>query len=75
MKYRCLCCGNKTLPYKAEECVAFICPMCFWENDVFMDNMHDITEQSDSNSHMTLEQARNNYKEYGVCNPEIKSTP
>lgn len=35
MKYPCPCCGNLTLPVKPEDAVAFICPVCFWENDVF----------------------------------------
>ena len=34
--YECLCCGLKTLPTKAENAIAFICPVCWWENDVFI---------------------------------------
>jgi hypothetical protein len=36
MKYKCLCCGNYTLPVEPEAAVAFICPVCYWENDVFI---------------------------------------
>lgn len=71
MKEKCLCCGYKTLPAKRENCIAFICPVCFFENDVFMKNMNDIKEKSDSNGGMTLEQARDNFKKYGACNKEF----
>ncbi|MEG0388886.1 MAG: CPCC family cysteine-rich protein, partial [Niameybacter sp.] len=33
--YACLCCGYKTLPVPKEDAIAYICPVCFWENDVF----------------------------------------
>ena len=71
MKEKCLCCGYKTLPDKIEKCIAFICPVCFWENDVFMKDMHDTKEQSDSNRCMTLEQARLNFKIFGACDKEF----
>lgn len=71
MKDKCLCCGYKTLPKKVEECVAFICPICFWENDIFMKDMNYIKEHSDSNRSMTLEQARENFKKYGACDKEF----
>ena len=59
MKEKCLCCGYKTLPKSEEESIAFICPVCFWENDVFMKN------------NMTLEQARDNFKKYGACDKKF----
>lgn len=73
MKEKCLCCVYKTLPKKANECVAFICPVCFWENDVFMKNMLDLKEKSDSNRGMNLEQARENFKKYNACAEEFSS--
>lgn len=59
MKYPCPCCGNLTLPAKPEDAVAFICPVCFWENDVFL--MSD-TEPSDENHGLTLLEGRANYR-------------
>ncbi len=43
----------------------------FLENDVFMKNMYDIKEESDSNRSTTLEQARLNYKKYGAYDKEF----
>ena len=71
MKEKCLCCEYKTLPKKVSECVGFICPVCFWENDVFMNNMYDLKEKSDCNRSMPLEQARENYKKYDACAEEF----
>ncbi|HIS75976.1 MAG TPA: precorrin-6y C5,15-methyltransferase (decarboxylating) subunit CbiE [Candidatus Merdivicinus excrementipullorum] len=69
MKYPCPCCGNLTLPVKPEDAVAFICPVCFWENDVFL--MSD-TEPSDENHGLTLLDGRTNYRKYGACCPEMR---
>lgn len=33
--YPCPCCGYLTFPAPKEEAIACICPVCFWENDVF----------------------------------------
>ena len=33
--YPCPCCGCLTFPVPKEEAIAYICPVCFWENDVF----------------------------------------
>ena len=31
--YKCLCCGNETLPVPADEAIAYICPVCWWVPD------------------------------------------
>ena len=62
--YKCLCCGNETLPVPAEEAIAFICPVCWWENDVFLKSPD---EPSDENHGMTLLEAHENYIKYGIC--------
>ena len=49
--------------------VACICPVCWWENDVFI---HSENEPSDENRGLTLSQARENYKKFGICDPELK---
>ena len=62
--HKCLCCGNETLPVPAEEAIAYICPVCWWENDVFLKSPH---EPSDENHGMTLLEAHENYIKYGIC--------
>lgn len=67
-KYPCPCCGCITFPVPREEAVAFICPVCFWENDLFLSRED---EPSDENHGLTLAQARENYKTLGVCRREL----
>ncbi|WP_418632343.1 CPCC family cysteine-rich protein [Ruthenibacterium lactatiformans] len=67
--YQCLCCGCYTLPVPPEDAIAYICPVCFWENDVFIKSDN---EPSDENHGLTLQQARKNYAEYGACCLEMK---
>lgn len=67
--YKCLCCGNETLPVPAEKAIAYICPVCWWENDVFLKSP---CEHSDENHGMTLMKARENYKKYGICDLRLK---
>lgn len=35
-KYKCPCCDYYTYPVPTKEAVGFICPVCFWENDIFI---------------------------------------
>ena len=51
MKYSCPCCGYYTFPVPADQAVAYICPVCFWENDVFIESDD---EPSDENHGLTL---------------------
>ena len=67
--YKCKCCGHETLPVPPEEAVAYICPICWWENDVFT---ADDDEPSDENHGLTLSEGRKNYKQYGICDPRLK---
>ena len=67
--YQCLCCGCYTLTVPSSEAIAYICPVCFWENDVFIKNDD---EPSDENHGLTLRQAQKNYAEYGACCLEMK---
>lgn len=55
--YPCPCCGYHTLPVSKEDAIAFICPVCFWENDIFISSDD---EPSDENHGMTLNEARRN---------------
>ena len=67
-KYPCPCCGCITFPVPREEAVAFICPVCFWENDLFLSRED---EPSDENHGLTLAQARENYKTLGAYRWEL----
>ncbi len=56
-KYQCPCCGYFTYNIPANEDCGYICPVCFWEKDLFItaDN-----EPSDSNHGITLKEAKFN---------------
>ncbi len=64
MKYPCPCCGYYTFPVPADQAVAYICPVCCWENDVFVESDD---EPSDENHGLTLNEGRENFKKYTVC--------
>lgn len=66
--FPCPCCGNLTLRYPPQNAVAFICPVCFWENDVF-DPGED--EKSDENGGMTLREGRENFKRWGAVREDL----
>ena len=63
-RYPCPCCGYLTYPVPREEAIAYICPVCFWENDVFV--ISD-DEPSDENHGSSLRKARENYRSFGAC--------
>ena len=69
-RYPCPCCGYLTLPAPREEAIAFICPVCFWENDVFT---HSDDEPSDENHGMTLKQGRAAYRAFGAVQERFRS--
>lgn len=54
----CPCCGEITIPNKGDA-LAYICPVCNWEIDLFIvgDN-----EASDQNHGLTLNEARVKYR-------------
>ena len=66
--YPCPCCGYRTFPVPKEEAIAYICPVCLWENDVF-DPAED--SPSDENRGMTLREGRENYRRFGAVRPEL----
>ena len=67
-EYPCPCCGYLTFPVPKEEALAFICPVCYWENDVFDPGEDD---PSDENGGMTLGQGRENFKRHGAVRPDL----
>lgn len=66
--YPCPCCGYLTFPVPKEEAIAYICPVCFWENDVFDPGEDD---PSDENHGMTLRQGRENYRNWGAVREDL----
>lgn len=68
MGYRCLCCGYLTLPVPDKEAAGYICPVCFWENDIFL-RKH--THRSVCNSSMTLLEGEKNFIKFGACQERL----
>ena len=68
MNYPCPCCGFLTLPVPREEAIAYICPVCFWENDVFYPGED---APSDENRGLTLRQGRENFARFGAVRPDL----
>jgi len=58
----CPCCGFLTIPNNGDA-LAYICPVCFWEIDLFIQSDN---EASDQNNGLTLSEARRNYQQFGA---------
>lgn len=67
-EYPCPCCGYLTFPVPKEDAIAYICPVCFWENDVFDPGEDD---PSDENGGMTLREGRENFLSCGAVRPDL----
>lgn len=63
VKYRCPCCGYKTLDERGGY---DICPVCFWEDDG-QDDADADTIRGGPNGRLSLTQARENYQKIGAC--------
>ena len=66
-RFPCPCCGYYTFPVDKSKAIAYICPVCFWENDVFTKSDD---EPSDENRGMTLNEARAEYRRIGATRDE-----
>lgn len=64
----CPCCGLITIPNNGDA-LAYICPVCFWEIDLFIQGDD---EASDQNNGLTLSEARKNYQRFGAVLPRLK---
>ena len=62
----CPCCGCIT---NGGYALAYICPVCLWEIDLFLT---DENEPSDQNHGLTLVQARQKYAQCGAVLPRLK---
>lgn len=67
-RYPCPCCGYGTYPVPAQDAIAYICPVCFWENDVFLSSED---EPSDENHGISLRNARKNFLKFGACDRKM----
>ncbi|MDB5345215.1 MAG: hypothetical protein JWP89_3592 [Schlesneria sp.] len=61
-KWTCFICGHKTLDSR---CDWDICPVCFWEDDTYVDENQD--ESSPANGDMRVSEAQANYIVHGCC--------
>ena len=61
-KYKCPCCGHYT--FEKKERTYDICPVCFWEDDP--EQFNNPTMPRGAN-HVSLTEARINYKHFGAC--------
>lgn len=52
----------------ANEDCGYICPVCFWENDPLI--AFD-SEPSGSIHGMTLNEAKDNFRQYGACDKKM----
>lgn len=66
-KYKCPCCGYFT--FEKKERTYDICPVCFWEDDP--EQYNNPTLHSAAN-HVSLAEARINYKHFAACDPEMR---
>lgn len=62
MRYRCDCCGYYTLLEKRD----YICPVCGWQEDIVQ--KEDPYFVGGANYEISLNEAKKNYKKYGVFN-------
>ena len=67
-RFPCPCCGYKTFPVPKEDALAYICPVCLWENDVF-DPGED--QPSDENRGMTLTEGRAAFRRLGAVREDL----
>lgn len=62
-RYRCPCCGHRTLESRKEY---DRCPVCWWVDDGQDDPLAD-EMWGGPNANLSLTQARRNYARYGAC--------
>ena len=67
VRYRCPCCGYKTLETPG---ALQLCPICWWEDDGQEDE--DASEvRLTVNGQLSLNQARTNYTDFGAAHPRF----
>jgi hypothetical protein len=66
-RLQCPCCENFTVDSDDEKIVD-ICDVCFWQYD---DITHELPDRNIGANHITLRQAKDNYRQYKVCKIEF----
>ena len=70
VRMQCPCCGYFTqLAYSENEPSFEICEVCFWQHDSLVNENPNAINGA---NHISLNEARDNYKKYGVCKKEFK---
>ncbi|MGO4372798.1 CPCC family cysteine-rich protein [Paenibacillus sp. 2TAB19] len=67
MRLQCPCCEYFTVE-SDDEVIVDICDVCFWQYDAVA---HDSPDRNIGANHISLTQARENYKKFGVCKKEF----
>lgn len=67
-KHPCPCCGRRTFRSPAADALAYICPVCLWENGLFAASDD---EPSGGNRGMALNQARTACRRLGAVREEF----
>ena len=67
-KFQCYCCGYYTLSNKPDNTFQ-LCPVCFWEDDGVQSSDTDYVGGANT---MSLNQARKNFKKFGVVDLQFK---
>ena len=68
-RYKCPCCGFRTLVHEPPGTFE-ICPVCRWEDD---NVQFDDPNYVGGANHVNLSQARQNFKEFGASELQLKS--
>lgn len=63
----CPCCGAE---YPVEPYPGDICPVCWWEIDP--EAQADPAQPSDQNHGLSLDEARMNFRAFGICDPSLR---
>lgn len=67
-RLQCPCCGYYTV-VSDDEVIVDTCDVCFWQYDAVA---HDKPARNIGANHISLNQARENYKRFGVCKIQFK---
>ncbi|MFF2910549.1 CPCC family cysteine-rich protein [Paenibacillus sp. NPDC057934] len=67
-RLKCPCCEYFTVE-SDDEAIVDICEVCFWQYDIVA---HKFPERNIGANHVSLSEARENFKKYGACKKEFK---
>lgn len=67
-KYTCIICGYRTLDTR---CEWDICPVCFWEDDIFYE--HEVDRRSSANR-LSVSEAQANFMRFGAVDKRFSDS-